>query len=201
MTKIAMLSGRCYDYAAPAPDQITLTDIVNGLRAEPRYGGHTVKPWSVLQHSLLVACMVSRESVLHALLHDAPEAYMRDLSSPAKQWLRQIAESNGRALSDYDLAEQAAWEAICGWAGILPHCPPEVHAADYGAMLIEAPELQPKQWHSEVWREHRETAQRVPPPRHAVNYFHSLLYQGPHMAVTLWQVWVCDELAQRKVAR
>ena len=85
MTAIATRSGRVIDFLKPDPAQIHLQDIADGLSKAPRYAGHTEKPWNVLQHSLLVAHLVSPGNRLHALLHDAPEAYLCDVPSPARR--------------------------------------------------------------------------------------------------------------------
>jgi hypothetical protein len=53
----------------------------------PRFNGHTTSNWSVLDHSLAVASLVTPEYKLQALLHDATEAYICDIPSPLKALL------------------------------------------------------------------------------------------------------------------
>ena len=82
-------SGRCFDYADPRPDMICLNDIVHHLSRESRWGNNIeFASFVVAQHSLIVASacrlVASRP---YALLHDAPEAYIRDLATPWKLWL------------------------------------------------------------------------------------------------------------------
>lgn len=150
MTSIATLSGRVIDFLDPEPHQVNLDDLASGLGRHARYTGQTVRPYTVAQHSLLVAALVEREHRLHALLHDAPEAYTGDAPSPLKAALRAHAQALG-APSSYDAIERGLWEAICRRYDISPELPEAVVRADRLAMLIEAPVLQPKGWNSPVW--------------------------------------------------
>ncbi len=51
-----------------------------------RYTGH-VGQYSVAQHCVLVAQQLPDHLKLAGLLHDAPEAYIGDVSAPLKKWL------------------------------------------------------------------------------------------------------------------
>lgn len=77
-------SGSYIDFADPKPEQINFGDIALGLSRECRFNGQTDFHYSVAQHSVLVSLMVPKEYALAALLHDATEAYMRDICSPLK---------------------------------------------------------------------------------------------------------------------
>lgn len=87
-------TGKVVDLTSPTPEMIDLTDITYALARIPRFGGHTRSFWSVGQHSLLcyhiASCYVAPKLSLHALLHDAAEAYIGDLSSPLKTLLPQV---------------------------------------------------------------------------------------------------------------
>lgn len=66
-----------------------IEDIAHALALINRFTGHTERPYSVAEHSLLVADIAaahgaSPSAQLAALLHDAHEAYTSDVSSPAK---------------------------------------------------------------------------------------------------------------------
>lgn len=67
-----------------------IREIAYSLAQINRFNGHTLRPYCVAEHSLLVASIARMENAsplqqLAALLHDAHEAYTGDLSSPAKQ--------------------------------------------------------------------------------------------------------------------
>ena len=88
-----MLSGRRLDLLDPSPLDIEIGDIAHGLARVARWNGQTRgdHPFSVAQHSVLVRALfeasqadASREEVLQALLHDAPEYVMGDIISPFK---------------------------------------------------------------------------------------------------------------------
>jgi len=69
-----------------APD---IREIAHALAQINRFTGHCKRPYSVAEHSILVADIAAREGAstsaqLAALLHDAHEAYTGDVSSPAK---------------------------------------------------------------------------------------------------------------------
>lgn len=65
-------------------EDIVLDDIAFALSNECRYGGH-VPFYSVGQHSLIVAEYFHNPwQRLAALLHDAEEAYLKDMCSPVK---------------------------------------------------------------------------------------------------------------------
>lgn len=69
-------------------------DIVTGLSFGGRYAGHA-KGYSIAQHSILAAQMAASEmpeAEPYALLHDAHEAYIGDITTPALSALAYCAE-------------------------------------------------------------------------------------------------------------
>lgn len=81
-------------------NQIDLQDIAHALAQINRFTGHTTRPYSVAEHSMLVADIAAHHGAtpmvqLAALLHDAHEAYTGDVSSPVKWAL-------GHAWSDFE---------------------------------------------------------------------------------------------------
>lgn len=196
MTAIATISGRVIDFLAPDPAQIHLDDIARGLARQARYTGQTVRPYSVAMHSLLVAELVPHEHRLHALLHDAPEAYTGDAPSPMKEAMRAFARVRGHA-SDYDLVEHGLWKAVCRRFDIAPDLPEEVHLADRWAMLVEAPELQPRGWEHAVWDFAREDEKQVPGIHRGLLFRICALPDGAYVE---WLLAVADELTRRKGA-
>lgn len=93
MTWILTATGRSIDLAAPHHRDITPLDVAWSLAQTNRFTGHALRPYSVAEHSLLVADIAERilrlpvDGQLAALLHDAHEALCGDMSSPAKQAL------------------------------------------------------------------------------------------------------------------
>lgn len=88
-----MLSGRRLDLLDPSPLDVELEDIAHGLARVARWNGQTSgdNAFSVAQHSLVVEQLLgqlmerpSREELLYALLHDAPEYVIGDMISPFK---------------------------------------------------------------------------------------------------------------------
>lgn len=93
MSWILTATGRAIDIAMPSAKPINIMDIAWALAQLPRFVGHCRRPYSVAEHSLLVAEIADREhqlapdALLCALLHDAHEAYLGDCSSPLKRVL------------------------------------------------------------------------------------------------------------------
>ncbi len=89
-------TGRKFWHLDPKPGDFHLLDIATGLSNECRFGGQA--PFlSVAQHCLLVHHFVDLDtqgqdgaertnSLKGALLHDAAEAYMKDIPRPQKRW-------------------------------------------------------------------------------------------------------------------
>jgi uncharacterized protein len=87
MTWILTASGKYFDFADPQPDQIDILDIAQGLANECRYTGQCRAYYSVAQHCVLASRIVLPQYALEALLHDASEAYCKDIPRPLKQML------------------------------------------------------------------------------------------------------------------
>ena len=87
-TTILTYTGQRLDLAAPDPAAINLTDIAHGLAHTIRWRG-ALGPLTVAQHSVLCAMhyrLAGNPAAQRlALLHDAAEAYLGDVPSPAKR--------------------------------------------------------------------------------------------------------------------
>lgn len=138
------VSGRQVNLLYPTPAMIDLGDIAHALSRIQRFAGHTTVPYSVAEHSMLVARIVAMTHPhyqLHALLHDATEAYIGDASRPLKNAMR-MQGLRLRMMSDFDLTENALAAAIetkwdlnadgMEWRDIIKE-------ADERAYLIEVP--------------------------------------------------------------
>jgi 5'-deoxynucleotidase YfbR-like HD superfamily hydrolase len=87
------ISGRAIDFDDVRPEHIEIEDIALGLSRINRYLGHTPVPLTVAEHSIRVAHVVRHvtndvELTLRALLHDAAEAYVGDVTAPVKRYIR-----------------------------------------------------------------------------------------------------------------
>ena len=82
-------SGRSLDLLKPDPRDIDIRDIAHHLSQINRYGGASCFPVNVAQHSVL-ALRIAAEILhqphatqIYTLLHDAHEAWLGDITSPA----------------------------------------------------------------------------------------------------------------------
>ena len=82
---ITTYTGRKFHYLDPQPDEICIEDIAHALAFTCRFGGHCKAFYSVADHSIRVAEILSPNLRLAGLLHDAHEAYLHDLLRPIKQ--------------------------------------------------------------------------------------------------------------------
>lgn len=101
-----------------------------------RFSGHTKEFYSVAQHSVMCARLVPTEYALEALLHDASEAFLGDVTSPLKSLLR-----------EYKQIEAATQQAIFNAFGVVTDTPAvgglsePVHRADMIALATEKRDL------------------------------------------------------------
>ena len=116
-------TGRRFDFAAPTPAMISIEDIAAALSKLCRYTGHCPHFYSVAEHSVLTSHLVPPEDQLAALMHDAAEAYVGDVSRPLKSML-----------PDYKIIE-ARIEAVIALTFGLPFPMPDSVAAADLAML------------------------------------------------------------------
>lgn len=138
MNWILTRTGVRFDLLNPTPDMIRPEDIAFALARICRFNGHTRGHYSVAEHSIRVAALVPAEHQLAALLHDAPEAYIGDVSSPLKA-----------LLPEYREIEQRIWSAICQRFGISTELPQCIKQADLIMLATERRDLMP--YHTELW--------------------------------------------------
>ena len=142
-------TGRMMDLADPDPSAVHWFDIAWSLASQRRYLGHNHGgPLSVAQHSVWVADYIEAvpgttpEDMLHALLHDAHEAYIGDIIRPVKSLL--LTESG--AVSLLHVVSQRVQHAIEAAFQIDPPSPRMrslINEADNQAIIMEYQNLWP----------------------------------------------------------
>lgn len=92
-------SGRKFHFLDPRPEDMIVGDVSAALSKTCRFSGHCVQFLSVAEHSVLVLMEARLRGYLRtprdartALLHDASEGYVTDLSRPLKRELARYVE-------------------------------------------------------------------------------------------------------------
>jgi hypothetical protein len=132
MNCILTHTGKRFDLFEPDANMIDPRDIAHSLAHLCRFNGHTREFYSVAQHSCIVAELVPEEHKLAALLHDATEAYLGDMTRPLKQWMHA-----------YQDVEDWTWLRVCERFDIPPELPACVRQADLIALATERRDLMP----------------------------------------------------------
>ena len=114
-------SGVSFDLINIDASKININDIAHHLSLINRFNGAVSVPYSVAQHSVIVSRIVHPDFALIALLHDAAEAYIGDISEPVKRLLlmhgvRFLADYEtlllGLILNKYGVSEESVSEAV-----------------------------------------------------------------------------------------
>jgi len=89
-------TGRRFYPIDPRPEDVCTEDIAHALSRICRFAGNTYCFYSVAEHSVHVSDYLTEHYAvpslsLVGLLHDAAEAYMGDVPSPVKRYLRDYA--------------------------------------------------------------------------------------------------------------
>jgi hypothetical protein len=146
-TSIRTISGSYFDFLNPREFEFDIRDIAHGLSHLCRYTGHTQTFYSVAQHCVLASQIVQPENAFAALMHDAAEAFMGDVSKPLKN-----------LLPDYQRIERSVEEAIFAYYG-LPETPPEeVKIADRICLATEQRDIVGAK--DDIWIDSKDTIPR-----------------------------------------
>lgn len=135
-------TGRRFYPLDPRPEDVTIEDIAHALSNVCRWGGRVREFYSVASHSVHVAQIVERKVpriALHALLHDAAEAYVGDVPTPLKHHLMVKRGKRREAMSDTEhRILNAVWNAfgLGDYVDLL-----HVREADRIALATEARDL------------------------------------------------------------
>lgn len=110
----------------PRPEEIHIHDIAHALGMACRYGGHTIRFYSVAEHSVHCASKAPGHLKLATLMHDASEAYLSDLIRPIKVHML-----------NYKVIETQLERCIAGRFDLPWPMPPEVKALDEAIIADE----------------------------------------------------------------
>ncbi len=80
-------TGKFFDFDNPDDNIYSVSDVAHALSHICRFTGHTKTFYSVAQHCVMASFIVPTHLRLAALLHDAAEAFIGDVSSPLKAML------------------------------------------------------------------------------------------------------------------
>ena len=119
----------------PLISEIRLLDIGHALSNICRFTGHVTRFYSVAQHSVLVSQNVPPEDAAWALLHDAAEAYISDMSRPLKR--------HSELGKQFQVVERTLMRAICDRFGLSYNEPLSVKRADEVLLMTEKRDLMP----------------------------------------------------------
>jgi hypothetical protein len=101
-------SGKLLNILNPKEEDICIEDIAIGLSREGRFANQGKFHYSVAQHSIYCCAIVPKELKLEALLHDAAEAYLKDIPYGIKKEIRNKFKNQ----IDYDIIESRVMNEI-----------------------------------------------------------------------------------------
>lgn len=137
MSWIQTYTGKKFDVLNPRAEDVCWLDIAHSLSQQCRFNGHTKLFYSVAEHCVLASLHVPERFALHALLHDAAEAYIGDMPKPVKDLFPEFSRLEGKIL-----------EAVFVAAGLEPGFPYEaaqwINGIDVRLLMTERDQLMSK---------------------------------------------------------
>ena len=149
---IQTASGRQFFLLDPRAEDVEPFDVAHALSLTCRFAGHTREHYSVAQHSVLVGQLVPPELEVHALLHDAAEAYLGDITRPLKQALALLHP--GAETSPYDAITERVDAAIAerfGMRALDAHEHDAIKRADIVALATERRDVVTRPLGNHAW--------------------------------------------------
>lgn len=158
-----------------------LEDVAHALALQNRFNGHTRRPYSVAEHSLLVMEIAQADGAsvhqqLAALMHDAHEAYVGDVISPVKLAV-------GQPWQDFEAGEAHNLRRKFGLLGTFAGCRPQMRLWDLMALATERRDLT-------LWEPERHAPWPIlDTPGHRVSPWDEANLNSPTRAQTGWEEW------------
>lgn len=126
MTWLLTASGSEIDLRYMASFDVRIEDVAHSLSYLNRFTGHTERPYSVAEHSVLVCDLMRTHykvtdpsHLLAGLLHDAHESLTGDLSAPMKQLIGSAWNEEEDRIQRAVLKRFGVWTAFtAGWQTI-----------------------------------------------------------------------------------
>ena len=135
---ILLQSGHYFDLLDPHGSEFTIEDIAQGLSMVCRFAGQCSAFYSVAEHSYHTSFLVDGPLRRAALMHDASEAFIGDVTRPLKS-----------VLPEYRAIENAIEAAIVDRFDIHGAADPGVKAADIVMLHAEQAAMMPR--HVDRW--------------------------------------------------
>lgn len=123
-------SGTPFFPLSPRVEEVKIMDIAHALSMTCRFNGHCNEFYSVAEHSWRMSFIVPPAHALWALLHDASEAYIADVTRPIKP-----------LLTNYQQIETKLMEVIAQKFGLVWPMPDCIAAADLVMLHTEKRDL------------------------------------------------------------
>ena len=139
-------SGLRINFLEFSVDDVRVEDIARGLSNGCRFAGQCRNFYSIAEHSVLVSRYVEHvvasdlDIVRAALMHDASEAYLHDVTTPLKILLPgyRLIEDNFQAVI------QKAFHLSVGFDHpIVKECDYQMFLRERDALMLESPEREP----------------------------------------------------------
>lgn len=131
-------TGKKFRPLTPDVEAIEIRDIAHALAMSARFGGMTRTFYSVAEHSVRVSLITPPKDALWGLLHDAAEAYLKDIPQPVK---------HQPAAEFYREAEATLQVAVAMRFGLPVTEPASVKRADLVMVHTEGRDLFPEGAH------------------------------------------------------
>jgi hypothetical protein len=142
---IQLASGRYFDFLDPDTTPVAIDDIAHALSKLCRFTGHILGDdaiYPIGQHCVLASYQAkTRAEAYHALMHDAVESVLTDISSPLKQ-----------LLPEYKVLEAKAEAAFSKHHDFPAHMTPEVKLIDLRMLATEKRDLMPGNLDETEWQ-------------------------------------------------